>query len=230
MESQFPNGPRGPERWSFPGRNHEPSTGRRRLSRPAVAIGVTALLASAGAGAAFAVSGSGSGGAPAVASVASSSGSSTTTPSSLPGARHHRGMGRGEWGPGGGMGGVIHGQGTVRTATGFKTVDVQMGTVDSVSSTSLTVISADNFKQTYTIVPSTVVDAQAGGISTVQKGDTVRVLAEPSGSTITATSVMDRTRIGDSRRAFGFGPAAGAPAGNAPTAPGAPLAPTPPAA
>ena len=230
MESQSHSDQTGPTRWALPGRGDGAGTPRRRLSRPVVAVGLTALLASAGAGAAFAVSGGGSASAPQAASVAASGGSSTTTPSSVPaGHHHHRGMmGGGMFG--GGMGAVIHGSGTVRTATGYKTVDVQTGTVDSVTATALTVISSDNFKQTYTIAPSTVVDAQAGGISTVQKGDTVRVVAEPSGSTVTATDVMDQTRIGDSRRGFGFGPAAGAPGQGGPLAPSAPSAPTAPTA
>lgn len=218
-----------PTRWAMPGRAEAPDGGgrrpRRRSVRPAVAVGVTAALAAAGAGVAFAAGSSGANPKPVTASVAASGGSATTTPS-VPagGARPHPRMGR--WGPGGmgAMRGVIHGTGTVRTATGFKTVDFQVGTVSSVSSTSLTVKSADNYSQTYTVVPSTVVGAQSGGISSVKTGDTVRVAAEPTsgGGNATATDVVDPTRIGDSHRGFGFGRAKGA-------APGGATAPAPPA-
>lgn len=216
-----------PTRWAMPRRSADPAGGqgtgaqppkRRRSFRPAVAVGVTAVLAAAGAGVAFAAGSSSP--KPVSASVAASSGSGTTSPSA-PAVPHHRGP-RGRGGPLGGMAGVIHGSGTVRTPTGFKTVDFQIGTVSSVSSTSLTVKSADKYSQTYTVVASTVVDAQSGGISSVKAGDRVRVVAEPSsgGGNATATDVVDATRIGASHRSFGFGP----PAGGA-TAPGVTPAP-----
>lgn len=221
-----------PTRWAMPRRPADPAGGRgtgaepparRRSFRPAVAVGVTAVLAAAGAGVAFAAGSSTAGPKPVSASVAASSGSGTTSPSAPAGAAvpHRRGP-RGRGGPMGGMAGVIHGSGTVRTSTGFKTLDFQIGTVSSVSSTSLTVKSADKYSQTYTVVASTVVDAQSGGISSVKAGDRVRVVAEPSsgGGNATATDVVDATLIGASHRSFGFGP----PVGGA-TAPGVTPAP-----
>ena len=118
------------------------------------------------------------------------------------------------------MGGdVVHGQYTVKSGTAYKAVDVQLGTVSAVSQTSITVVSSDGFSATYAVQPSTVVDSQAGGISSVAKNDQVRIEALVSGNSTTATSVSDITKIGASRKGFGLpaggrmGPGGPAPAG-----------------
>ncbi len=113
------------------------------------------------------------------------------------------------FGPGMGPG-VVHGIYTVRNGTGYKTVESQVGTVQSASSTSLVVVSADNYSQTYTVQASTVVNSQSGGISTVHKGDTVRVEAVQGTSGYTATDIVDTSQIGSSRQGFGFAPPAAA--------------------
>jgi hypothetical protein len=167
-----------------------------------VALGLTLFLGLAGAGVAFAIGGGG--GHPA----ASLSSSSTSSPStSVPAGKHvHPGPGmRPFFGPGGG--GVVHGVYTVPNGSGFRTLAEQTGQVTAVSATSLTVKSADGFAQPYTVEPSTVVDSQAGGISTVAKGDTVRVQATVSGAKQTAINIVDVTKIGSSRQGFGFGSA-----------------------
>jgi hypothetical protein len=105
----------------------------------------------------------------------------------------------------GGLGGVIHGQVTgPKPGGGYQTVDVQRGTVTAVSSSSLTVKSADGFSATYAVSSSTEVNAQAAGIATVKTGDTVEVTATVSGGTATAASIIDATSIGSSRGSFGF--------------------------
>ena len=118
------------------------------------------------------------------------------------------------------MGGdVVHGQYTVKSGSAYKTFDVQVGTVSAVSPTSITVVSSDGFSATYAVQPSTVVDSQAGGISSVAKNDQVRIQALVSGNSSTATSVFDMTKIGDSRKGFGLpeggrmGPGGPAPSG-----------------
>ena len=151
-----------------------------------------------------------------------SSTSTPAVPAAPPAGRH--GMGR--FGPGGGPGlmggGMVHGVFTVRNGTGYRVVEVQTGVVQpGNTSASLTVKSDDGYSQSYTVQPSTVVNSQAGGISTVKSGDRVRVQAVQQGSGYTATDVIDMTQIGSSHQGFGFdppGPPAGAGTGSAPAA------------
>jgi hypothetical protein len=105
----------------------------------------------------------------------------------------------------GGLGGVIHGQATVpKPGGGYQTVDVQRGIVTDVSSSSITVKSADGYSAAYVVSSSTEVNAQAAGIGTVKVGDTVGITATVSGKTATAASIIDLTSIRSSRGAFGF--------------------------
>lgn len=153
-------------------------------------------------------------GATALASAATSnpgSSTSTTTPSNNskagPGSGHHFG-GRGFGGPGGfaGAGGgfgvfggqVLHGEGVIKGPNGYETVEVQNGTVTSVTDVSgstwkLVVTSADKTAITYVVNSGTSVDGGESGISTVKKGDTVYVIATVSSGTSTAKSVSDST-------------------------------------
>jgi hypothetical protein len=200
-----PNPPNPPAGWRWP-----------RVPKVAVAAGVAAFMAMGGAGLAFAVSGSSS-------SSPTASPSSTTPSTVMPngavppmGRRGPRGPGR-FFGPGGpmGVGGdVIHGQYTIKEGTAYRTIDVQVGSVSSVSSTQITVASADGYSATYMVKSSTVVDAQADGISTVAKGDKVRVTAVVSGSQAVAIDITDTTKIGSSRVGFGFGPPPAPPSGS----------------
>ena len=105
-----------------------------------------------------------------------------------------------------GMGPVVHGQYTVKSGSSYKTVEVQVGTVTAVSSTSITVKSSDNYEHTYAVDAATVVDSQAGGISSVQDGDQVRLAATSQGGKDTAVDIRDLTKIGSSRTHFGFAP------------------------
>jgi hypothetical protein len=184
--------------------------------------GVVGVLALGGAGLAYAESGHGAPGQSAA--FASSSSSSTTTPDEsgprpVPGMRGPFRMGRfGGFGLGLGLGpalagpgAVVHGEYTVRSGNSYKTVAVQVGQVTAVSSTSITVKSSDGYKHSYTVVASTRVDAQAGGISSVKTGDQVSVLATVQGSTFTAVSITDATRLKATHTYFGFGEPAPAP-------------------
>jgi hypothetical protein len=173
---------------------HQP----RRVPRVAVAVGITAFLGLAGAGVAVAVGGGG--GAPA-ASLSSSSPPSSTSPT-IPG-RPHRRAGSAARGLGGN---VLHGDYTVANGSSYKTVTVQVGQVTAVSSGSITVKSADGYTHSYTIQPSTVVDSQSGGIAAIASKDTVRVEALVQGRSQTATNIVDTTKVGSSRKGFGFGP------------------------
>ena len=141
-------------------------------------------------------------------------------------------------GPGGlfgaiGGGGIVHASYTLKDAQGtYETIDTQVGTAEDVSSSSLTVKSADGFSQTYDITTSTIVDAQYEGILSVKVGDTVSVQALANGSTITAQRVQDVTQLQASRPIVGGRPRTAAPAAPvpAPAAPATAAATTTPAA
>lgn len=179
---------------------YDPERSPRRVSRFALAAGAAALLALTGAGIAFAVSG------PSKSSAASgpTSTSAPTSASTLPVRPHMKGpRGFGPmFGPGVGGGRVIHGDYTIQTPSGHEEVLVQTGTVSDVSSTSITITSSDGYSHTYVVAPTTVVDAQANGISTIQKNDQVQLQAVVQSGKDTATNIVDTTKIGDSRKGF----------------------------
>jgi hypothetical protein len=164
--------------------------GTRKLpGRPLILAGVAAVALLGGAGAAMAAtsgsSASGTAASPAGGTVA------TPSPSARPAFPH---QGR----PGGfgfGFGspfGAVHGQFVVpKPGGGYQTVDIQRGSVTAVSTTSITVKSADGFVKTYQVVSSTNVDAQRDGISTIKTGHQAVVTATVSGSTATAVSILD---------------------------------------
>jgi hypothetical protein len=129
-------------------------------------------------------------------------------PPGPPGGRMHRGgFGGGPGGPaaerGLGAPGAVRGEFVVPDGKGgWRTVQMQRGTVTAVSSTSLTVKSADGVSKTYVLTKDTLVDAARDGIATVAKGDTVGVLATVSGGTATATTVRDLTKIKATRDTY----------------------------
>lgn len=173
---------------------------RRRLTKTAAGLAV--------------ILGAGAGGA-AVAS-ATSAGPASNTPAAsapAPGTNSSRGPGglrRGFLppGPGGpmavgpiggfgmGLGGAIHGSFTVKGPSGtYETIDTQYGTAEAVSSSSITVKSADGFSQSYSVDSSTIVDADPSGILSVKVGDTVSIQGLVSGSTVKAERVLDVTQV-----------------------------------
>lgn len=116
-----------------------------------------------------------------------------------PGYGLGRGPGRGHVGLGLGPG--IHGSFVVpKQGGGYQTVDTQVGTVTGVSSTSITVRSADGFTRSYAVDAATMVDAQRDGIAAVRTGDEVGVLAVENGSTHTAVRIVDRTQLRAARQ------------------------------
>lgn len=207
-----------PDMVEFPGPDR-PRGNRRLLSL----LGVALVAMAGGAGIAYAAGHSGT----TPAADAASSGQSGTpaaSPSASPaprfGGKFPRGFGQFGAGLGGfgfgGFGGAIHGQLTEpKAGGGYQTVDVQRGTVTKVSSSSITVKSADGYTATYAVSSSTEVNAQAAGIATVKVGDTVSLTATVSKGTATADSIVDTSSIKSSRGAFGFPP--GPPSGKAGT-------------
>jgi hypothetical protein len=190
------------------------ATPRRRLGRiPKVALtaGLAVGLAAGGATLAFAAGSS-------TTTPGSSASSATTLPSALtPNGHGKHGLGFGRLrGPlglgklGGGFGrDIVHGQITIRSGNGYKTVEIQSGTVSSVNSTSITVTSSDGYVHTYAVTPSTLVDSQAGGISSLSGKDDIVIVSSQVGGKDTATNIVDLTKIKASRKGFGFAPPPG---------------------
>ena len=172
--------------------------------RPYILAGVAVAALLGGAGAALAATNSPAPSASpsaALATPAPSPGSSGLPP----GPGFHR------FGGGFGFGfgrlfGALHGQFVVaKPGGGYQTVDVQTGQVTAVSTTSITLKSADGFTMSYTVISSTLVDAQRDGIGSVKVGNQATVLATVSGSTATAASVNDLTLLQQGHAGFGDG-------------------------
>lgn len=125
------------------------------------------------------------------------------TPSPSPSAKLHRGLGHAFGHKGfGGFGGGIHGQFTVPGPNGgYQTILTQIGTVDSVSASSITVKSEDGYTHTYSVDNNTLVAAGNNGIADVAKGDTVRVLAVGNA----AKQILDATKVQSLRQKY-WGP------------------------
>jgi hypothetical protein len=168
-----------------------PMSLRARTRRPyiLVAVAVAALLG--GAGAALVVTDSGT---PLPAHNASAAGPAPSSSPVLPGTV---GPGSRSSAPGHAVApGVLHGQYVVRRpGGGYQTVDVQNGQVTAVSSTSITLRSADGFTYGYVISRSTAVAAGHGGIASVRVGDQASVQATVTGSSAVATSITDLTVV-----------------------------------
>ena len=117
-----------------------------------------------------------------------------------PGGNNGNGMpGNGQF-PGGGRGagagltGALHGDFVASDGNGgYTTKRLATGTVSAVSSTSITVKSADGYTTTYAIGSSTTVNNGNSDVSSVKSGDTVTVVGTVSGSTATATTITDQT-------------------------------------
>jgi hypothetical protein len=173
--------------------------------RPYILAGVAVAALLGGAGAALAATNSS--GTPATQSAVVTAPVPSPSPGQ-PGAAgprfHHAGM---RFGLGGGLFGVLHGQFVVaKPGGGDETVDVQNGQITAVSSTSITLKSSDGFTMSYVVASSTLVDAQRDGIGSAKVGNQASVLATVSGSTATATSIMDRTLVQQTWPGSGFRP------------------------
>ena len=183
--------------------------GSRRVAVMAVVISVGVL---AGAG---------------VAVAATSSSTPTPTPSASPSAsarppsqvlppkgawRIHGGpggFGSAFGGPGmlGGLFGAVHGSVVVpKSGGGYQTVAFQNGKVTTVSSTSITLHSADGYNHTYPVTSSTIVNAQRDGIGSIKVGNQVVVAATVSGSSTTVIRIIDVTQLQQGFHRFFGGP------------------------
>lgn len=111
---------------------------------------------------------------------------------------------------GGGLFGAVHGTVVVpKPGGGYQTVAFQNGKVTAVSSTSITLRSADGYSHTYQVTSSTMVNAQRDGIGSIKVGNQVVVDATVSGSTATAIRVVDLSLLQQGMHRF-FGAPPGA--------------------
>lgn len=111
---------------------------------------------------------------------------------------------------GGGLFGAVHGTVVVpKPGGGYQTVAFQNGKVTAVSSTSITLRSADGYSHTYQVTSSTMVNAQRDGIGSIKTGNQVMVDATVSGSTDTAVRVVDLSLLQQGMHRF-FGAPPGA--------------------
>ena len=98
-------------------------------------------------------------------------------------------------GPAMGFGGkVLHSEATVETPDGTtKVVVSQSGDITDVTDSTIAVKSSDGFDATYTIDKNTRISLNGsdGAMSSLKKGDTVRVFGTKSGSTSHANAVID---------------------------------------
>jgi hypothetical protein len=110
-------------------------------------------------------------------------------------------------GPGalGGLFGAVHGSAVVpKPGGGYQTIAFQNGKVTAVSSTSIALHSADGYSHSYRVTSSTLVNAQRDGIGSIKAGNQVIVTATVSGSTATATRIIDVSLLQqDFHRFFG---------------------------
>ena len=168
--------------------------GSRRF---AIMAGVVTLGVLAGAG--VAVAATSSSGQPASPGASASPSPSPSVRPHFPpkGPWHMRAPGGGPFdfgGPGalGGLFGAVHGSAVVpKPGGGYQTVAFQNGKVTAVSSTSITLHSADGYSHSYRVTSSTLVNAQRDGIGSIKAGNQVIVTATVSGSTATATRIID---------------------------------------
>lgn len=167
--------------------------GSRRF---AVMAGVITLGVLAGAG--VAVAATSSSGQPSAPGASAPPSPSSVRPSFPPkGQWHMRVPGGGPFafgGPGalGGLFGAVHGTAVVpKSGGGYETIAFQNGKVTAVSSTSITLHSADGYSHSYRVTSSTLVNAQRDGVGSIKTGNQVIVTATVSGSTATATRIID---------------------------------------
>ena len=121
-------------------------------------------------------------------------GDNTPAPSTAPSDGSSNGTQRApdhDRGPRDGLFGALHGEFVVqKDGGGYQTVGTQSGSVTAVSSTSITVKSADGYTRTYVVSADTKVNRD-GKIADIKTGETVRIRAVVSGDTATASSIDD---------------------------------------
>jgi hypothetical protein len=87
---------------------------------------------------------------------------------------------------------ALHGQFvTSKAGGGYQTIDIQRGTVTAASSGSITVKSSDGYTSAYQVTSATDVNGQRAGTNSIKTGQMVSVLATVTGTSATATQIVD---------------------------------------
>jgi hypothetical protein len=192
--------------WPYAARPIGPVGLRSGSRRPYIIAGVAVAALLGGAGAALAATHSSAPTASSSALITNptpSPGAPGSTGPAAPRSRHFGPL----FGLGGSLFGALHGEFVIgKSGGGYETVDVQNGQVTAVSTTSITLKSADGFTKSYAVTSSTLLDAQRDGIGSVKVGNQASVQATVSGSTATAVSVEDLTLLQQERPDFGMAP------------------------
>lgn len=90
------------------------------------------------------------------------------------------------------LGKMVHGEFVVpKAGGGYQTVQIQRGSVQRVSSSEITVRSADGFAESYAVNASTAVNAGRAGMGSIEEGEQVSVVATAGGQNPTAVHVTD---------------------------------------
>jgi hypothetical protein len=195
----------------------------RRIRRRSLLTGLAtvAVLAAAATGVALASDSP----TPTPSGSAASPGQGNQQQEGMPGLKRHMGM-RGGPGFGGGLAGpmgALHGEFVVpKQGGGYQTLVVQRGTATSVSSSTITVKSADGFSATYSVGADALVNAARDGLGSVKKGDEVTVLAQQKSGNDAALQIGDFTRMQGLRDRFGPGHDRGPANGSTPSSPPSP--------
>jgi len=110
-----------------------------------------------------------------------------------------RGFGHRFGGPGMfGLMGAVHGEVVVpKDGGGYQTLLMQRGKATKVSTSSITVRSADGFTATYDVTGDTLVGAGSDGITSIDQSDDVVVTARKTGDGGTALRVFDLSHLPD---------------------------------
>jgi hypothetical protein len=128
-----------------------------------------------------------------------------------------QGPGGGQGGPGGGfpgggalqgagLAGALHGTFVTESNGSYVTRLMQTGEVTAVSSSSITVKSADGYSKTYTLSSSTTVNGGQSQVSAIETGHTVTVIASESGAATTVTDQSLATTGQNGQGGFPGGP------------------------
>lgn len=185
--------------WLYATRPIGPMGLRSGSRRPYIIAGVAVAALLGGAGAAVAATHTSTPAASSSAVITNPTPSPGLPGSAGPATPRFHGFGP-MFGLGGGVFGALHGEFvTGKSGGGYETVDVQNGQVTAVSTTSITVKSADGFTKSYAVTSSTIVDAQRDGIGSVKVGNQAAVQATVTGSTATAISIEDLTLLQQAR-------------------------------
>ncbi|MEQ4209338.1 hypothetical protein [Actinopolymorpha sp. B9G3] len=101
------------------------------------------------------------------------------------------------------FGRMLHGEFVLpKAGGGYQTMVIQRGSVQEVSSSEITLRSADGFRDSYLVGEDTLVNAGREGIGSIREGEQVSVVATANGQNPTAVHVSDVSLMKSLREKF----------------------------